>query len=401
MKNLGKKLLMKNRVNILFWFFLILLLAYWYFVKNLFYNWIFLWKISPDYKNNYFNQYMVSTNDPTLIWKNETIKKYNLFCHENKLNCSILPFQQLLASWQWLFSIQYVWNTLDTSKLSYLYEVLDSVSNSSPYWTYPYSFWELMLPLNNVSWVWSWIINQSYKNAVSLWEKGIFYTCDKEKIKNILNLSDEEFYKQYNQNFQTPCKDYEIPSYLGFDYFQYLKDWKNSAKNYRIASFDPQAPWITPSMVSIVTGRQWENRDSMKIWFSQAVAFSQKLETLKNKEEIEKTNNLIENALKRSVYQLQLAILSENEKDCWKNSECIIQKYVPNVYQNLAKKCQNIAFDIQNIPKNYSENIECYVFSYWLKNGWMQNFSYPLANADQKPFYGWDEKRGSWTVRFR
>ena len=168
----------KNWLSILLVVFLVITLLYWYYVKSWMYNGLFLWKPIAWYENNYFNQYMLSTNDPVLIWKNDTIKKYNIFCHENKLNCNILPFQQLLSSAQWLFSIQYVWNTLDTSKLGYLYEVLDWVTNASPYWAYPYSFWELMLPLNNnAGSVNSGQINQSYQNAVQLWEKWMFYTC--------------------------------------------------------------------------------------------------------------------------------------------------------------------------------------------------------------------------------
>jgi hypothetical protein len=173
------------------------------------------------YKNFYKKFFYLKNENPTLVRKNEIIKDYITKCHQEKKNCLIIPHQQFYADLMWISSIQYVGSLLVSTRMPYLYGMLDNLTNLSPYWTYPYFFGLLVIPISKSMYK-DYPLEkkkQSWINAIRLGEKGIFFTCEQEKIKKIADLPLDKFYEavfthtgQIWEELKKPCKDYQIPS---------------------------------------------------------------------------------------------------------------------------------------------------------------------------------------------
>jgi hypothetical protein len=230
------------------------------------------------YKNYYYKYFFAKDENPVLVWKDDSFKNFVKYCHDHKLNCQIIPHQQFYADLIWISSIQYVWSIMKSTNLPYLYWMLDNLTNLSPYWTYPYFFWELIIPISKTMYQDFPLEKkkQSWVNAVKLWEKWIYYTCDKNKTKQILNLKIDKFYQAVFSHtwniwnkLKKPCIDYQIPSQWAFDRWFYLGESEKAANWYKIASFDPNVPKATPTLVAIVLWRTWKHEKSMTIWFNQ------------------------------------------------------------------------------------------------------------------------------------
>jgi len=187
----------------------------------------------PDsYKKTFFLQ----NQDPIYVWKNKTFTEYANYCHSNKLNCIVFPHQQTYADFVWMNSIQYVGSVVDSTKTTFLYGLIDNITNLNLYWTYPYVFWELLIPINkNMAKNYDMLQKQtSWTNSTLLWEKGKLYNCDQDKIKEILSYSGSDFYKVLNDKgtvwnkLKNPCTIHEIPWYLWFNYYYFLNNGLDS-----------------------------------------------------------------------------------------------------------------------------------------------------------------------------
>ena len=89
-------------------------------------------------------------------------------------------------------------------------------------------------------------------------------------------MTQEEFintvYQKDSSSNLNPCKSYEIPHYMAFNYFYFLQDAENAANQYRVSAFHTDAPSLTPMMAALVYGRGGEHLKSATLWYDRYVA---------------------------------------------------------------------------------------------------------------------------------
>ena len=386
-----------------------------------------------NYKNYYKKFFYLKDENPILVWRNETIKKYIKKCHQNKKNCLIIPNQQFYADLIWISSIQYVWSVMRSTDMPYLYGMLDNLTNLSPYWSYPYFFWELIIPISKVMYQDFPLEKkkQSRINAVKLGEKWIFFTCDKYKVEKIINLPLDQFYKavfthtwKLWNDLIKPCIDYQVPSQWAFDRWFFLQDSEKAAQWYKIASFDPEVPKATPTLVAIVLWRTWKHEKSMLVWFNQYLTV---LNSIKNKNFNEKTikfyQQKLEEFFQKALLEYQFYILQQadniakekNELQCFHNYECLVNKWLVKeaIFREIenCKKISKSKIDLTNIknPKNLKKDItkninllKCSLLYYWLQSGLINpnNNKTPLIPATNNKFQFWyDYDLNDWWLK--
>jgi len=91
-------------------------------------------------KSSYAEFFFAKDENPVYVWNNKLFQNYANYCDDNNQNCIIFPHQQLYSSLMWVSSIQYIGSIVDVSKAKYFHNVLDNLTNLSPYWNYPYAF---------------------------------------------------------------------------------------------------------------------------------------------------------------------------------------------------------------------------------------------------------------------
>ncbi len=358
------------------------------------YNWqLTLWTLNIKYKNYYKKFFFLKDENPILVWKNKIISSYVKKCHQNEKNCLIIPHQQFYSDLIRISSIQYVGSVMASTKMPYLYGMIDNLTNLSPYWTYPYYFWELIIPISKVMYKDFPLKKkkQSWINAVKLWEKWIFFTCSQDKIKKIINLPINEFYEivfthtwNIRNQLKKPCIDWQIPSQGAFDRWFYLWNAEKAAKWYKIASFDPDVPKATPTLVGTVLWRTWKHEKSMIIRFNQYLTILKNLKKTKNNKTFNFYQKKAKEFLDRAIIEYQLYLLTEADKviknkdlTCYHNFNCLYKKgIIQKIISEEIKKCKNFKnINIENIktnPKNIenlvSDQIKCILLSYALQN---------------------------------
>lgn len=371
------------------------------------------------FKTSYAEFFFVKDENPVYVWNNKIFENYSDYCDGIKQNCIIFPHQQLYSSIMWIWSIQYIWSVIDVSKARYFYNVLDNLTNLSPYWNYPYSFWALLLPINkndeNVS---KDIRTKSHFDAVNIWEKWKKYVCDKNKIEKILSLSNEDYFKNLYEKWNTlfnPCETSDIANYLWFDYFFYLSNWEKSSQNYKIWSYNEDSPKSSSSMVAIVSWKWWDHKKSMQIWFSKFLYLQEKITKSSSKDEIELYNEQSKESLNKSVFELQLDIIQssdklvENEKTCYHNFECLLSRwYIKNQLDTRIKQCSEFFYNDEIFTKfdyskkeKYLNNMDCFVLIYAIKSKFIEinwNITYPFKDKFPDLEFTFDDEFGDWRV---
>ncbi len=131
--------------------------------------------------------------------------------------------------------------------------MIDNLTSLSPRWVYPYIFTQYMGPDQS---------NDGTKQAVRLGEDGIRMTCNPTLVQKIKGLSDTDFVAiiekkgdQYKKLLR-PCDDYRLPQMLAFTYFHYLNNLDKAIEYYKVASFDPDVPVLTPTMPALLRSKQ-------------------------------------------------------------------------------------------------------------------------------------------------
>lgn len=124
------------------------------------------------------------------------------------------------------------------------------------------------------------IRKRSRNNTIELAKKGEFFLCDPKKMIAITGMTQEQFinlvYKKEEQfDYLNPCKSYEIPHYMAFNYFYFLKDAENAAQQYRISAFHNTAPSLTPMMAALVFGRGGEHLKSATLRYDRYAALAE------------------------------------------------------------------------------------------------------------------------------
>ena len=136
-------------------------------------------------------------------------------------------------------------------------------------------------------------------------------------------MTQEEFVqhvydKENRDEYENPCKSYEIPHYTAFNYFYYLQDAENSAMQYRISAFHDEAPTLTPMMAALVYGRGGEHMKSATLWYDRYAALADSEDEI-NSEEAKK-------AVGKAIFETQLQLITdaaEKTPECGTSYKCL------------------------------------------------------------------------------
>lgn len=332
------------------------------------------------FNNTYNSQYFLTknTNQTQYNLAFQKWEEYLSYCHNETKNCIFLPNQQWLANQTWLNSIQYAGKTIFNKEQSWLYEKLLNISSLSPYWSYPYIFGQLMIPIQKNE---DNIVTEKQKisrnNAAKYGEMGIKYNCEKEYITNLKDMSESEFEERVNINNGSACSNFQLPQSIGFTYFYYVNNLDRAILNYKLAALSENSPEISKNMPALIAGKLWEHIKSATIWYEKFLTSSKDLEETNKINQQEKILEKMEYYIKKATFELTLDIITNannNQNKCFQDLDCLTNKwYISQRIKNLIKQCEN--------PWEEIDIIKCNILQYGL-NQWYINtngkLNYPL-----------------------
>ena len=329
-----------------------------------------------------------------------------------------------MADGIWLGSIQYVGESLTKFKAKGLYGYLQNLTTFSPYWTEPYVFGELLIPITDTyrkSISASGDIQTSYHQAIGIGEKGVYFNCDQQKVSQILDLPNEEFVKAVTTHnkiwdkLKNPCSNYRIPYLHAFNRFYYLKDANQAYKYYKISAFNEDAPKAALNMAGVVQSRLGYHDKALNLWFERFINFSENLSGSKN---IELDLGQVQKAYKKNIYEVEMIVLNEASKLASWDIKYDFEKLVENGYikQILAQKIKECApYWKQHIDLIEEKNILelakkfkkvpvsqrfCVILWRAIREGFVDpNTGYlyfPFGKEWERRGYYWDEEFGDW-----
>ena len=190
-------------------------------------------------------------------------------------------FSNITADFYWLQAVQYIGKNATTSEYrKYLYEMMHLITELNPYFESPYVIGQLLLP----SWDDSAIddFSQSEKeNHIKKWEllwlKWVSNFCNNEKMREIFLEKDLKKIIE-NSEYRNPCRSFEIPYYLAYIYFYYLKDYTEASQYYKVVSAQEDAPQWARILAAIMQGRWGERETSLYMFLSLAQTVQSKNE---------------------------------------------------------------------------------------------------------------------------
>jgi len=370
-------------------------------------------------KNDYKHFFYMQNIDPIYIFKNKLLDKYSKYSFQYNKHWLVYPHQQLIADLKYIWDIQYASSVQNPYQAKYLYNDLNYITNLSPFWTEIYNIWLLILPApKNAKWL-NWIeMLSNRRKTISLWEKGIFFNCNKKKIENILSLKDEEYFHLaysktwtlYKQNVN-PCKTIDIPEQLWFDYFYYLKDLENTIKYYKIAWFMKNAlDWII-WMVAVANGMLWEHEKGMYLLMQKAINIYEKLNKSQTDKEIKFLSDILNSTIQRAQEELNFYIISQADnlwKECNKNYICLVNKwYIQKVIDKLKNECSN-EFDLNQIKsfedifskniQNSLKNSKCFLLWVSIQNWYIKKWQLKTILIKNWTYF-YDHENQIWWIK--
>jgi len=412
-----------KKLKILGFILFLLVLGVWnYFYHKVTYSyWIFK-KDNPDFpklniKNDYYTFFFNHDTTPLYTFKNDILTKYEKYSFLNKKSGLFLPHQETLADLKYIQDIQYLASFRNTYEAKQLYTELNYVTNLSPYRPGIYTLGLLVIP----AWTrWAKDLNfveklQNWKQTVKLWEKWIFFNCDKNKINNILKLSDKEYFKyaysktwDFYQKNMNPCKTQELPQQLGFDYFYYLRDLPNTIKYYKIAGFFKDALPGVIWMVAVANWILWEHEKWMYLLLDKASNIYQKLQKEKSEKERKLLSSLLNDTIKRAQTELNFYIVSQADQkhpECNKQYECLVKNwYIKQEVEYLFNQCKQYfnPYQIKSFKDLFSQNIsnsienaKCFLLGLNLQSGYIKKWQ--LYTVLRKNWtYFWNPDLQTW-----
>ena len=373
-------------------------------------------------KYGYKDYFFLKDRDPRYVFDLPIFEKYATFCHEKKKNCIIFLWQQLYSSLIWLSSVQYIWSVMDTRSAPYLYWLLNSLTNLSPYWEYPYKFWALILPASKYTEFPADKMYLTWINSVILWEKWASFLCEKEKTDKIdsflgYNIIYDTIYQQtwsmWEDN-KNPCNSYNLVESIAFNYFYYLKNMDKSIQYYKYAAFHKDVLLWIKWMISVVAWELWEYEKSMHLFLQKAISAQKVLEKRQlSQKEVELYEKEYIQAINRWVVEFHFFLLKNaDNNECLHDYNCLITKWflkteIKKIYDQCEANLENIQWDIQKIfeniksPKQLEDTWKCIYLKFSIQN----NYTSPdwnLTNAiNNKHVYYWDEERDRWWMWIR
>ncbi|PZM86445.1 hypothetical protein DLH72_00905 [Candidatus Gracilibacteria bacterium] len=181
-------------------------------------------------------------------------------------------FKNLKSDYYWLQTIQYIGgNALSSSYKSYLFLMIDLVTELNPYFSEPYVIGELLLPSYNPRYEnLSEKKQEELKNqAIEIGLKGVKNLCDLEKISKIEKETNlEKLFTE--EKYKNPCKNSDVVYNLAFVYYFYKKDFKNAVKYYKVASVTKGSPEGAKNLISILEGKGGNREKSFFMFLNMA-----------------------------------------------------------------------------------------------------------------------------------
>lgn len=334
-------------------------------------------------------------NKPHAIFQTPVFPQYNEYCHTQGKPCQFLPWQQLYADMMRIGSIQYIGVNLGSNGDKWLYTLLDTLTTLSPFWAYPYGFSQLVVPMQKTIDEGTWaaesmaIRKRSWDNGIKLAQKWEFYLCDANKIAAITGMTQEEFInlvyqKDNHPEYLNPCKSYEIPHYMAFNYFYYLADSEHAAEQYRVSAFHNTSPSLTPMMAALVFGRGGEHLKSATLWYDRYAALAESEDDINSDD--------AKRSLGKAIFEIQLQLITEAADvtpECWTSYGCLQQK---GAIRTSIQKSWN---DTCKSGKDMA-NLRCFLMNEWLKTKYISlngQLIYPLEDNFE---FTWSKEYESW-----
>lgn len=391
--------------------------------------------------DNFYIKYIAKRNEnPVYVWKNDVFRWYAEDCHKKIVtninwsgnwkptSCLIFPHQQTYSDIVWLTSIQYIWSVVDSHKATYLYDLLDNLTNINPYWDFPYLFWQLLIPWakfyknsSNED-----LMMKTWNNSIKIWQKALNYNCDNTKIDAIFTLTDTQYSDTItNKNWENykkiknPCDTSEFATSIGFNYYYYLWNYLSWAEYYKIWAFNEDAPRVIPSMYAIIKWKWWQHAKSMIIWFSKYLSLNEQYQESINAEEKTLYLDKMWEAERKATLEYHLDVISSagnvanNRWECIEDYDCLEEKWYINwIVADELGMCKNIQSSdksIDLIEKSIinvddSENhIRCILLSNWLTKeyfykweDWYFHLNYPQKTDEDNNMTYWWDKESNW-----
>lgn len=198
----------------------------------------------------------------------EIVKHPELIPNKNIAKNTSFWYSNLKADIYWLETIQYIGsNAISSEYKKYLYEMLDIITELNPYFEKPYIIWQLLLPnyndrYENLS---DEKQNENILQWEKIWLKWIKNFCDTKKIELIKNEVDLKKIWS-NKEFKNPCKSFDIPFWMGYIYYYYLKDPIKASLYYKIASANENALEWSKIMAAIMSWKWWDREKSIMMF---------------------------------------------------------------------------------------------------------------------------------------
>ncbi len=293
-------------------------------------------------------QYQALPTDQPRSAKTSAIRDYMQAGVSSGLTHIVQAEQGVLSDFLWIRNIQQVGTFVLEKETPWLFWMIDNLTSLSPRWVYPYIFTQYMGPDQS---------KDGAKQAVRLGEDGIRMTCDPTLVQKIKTLSDTDFVAivekrgEAYQKLLRPCDDYRLPQMLAFTYFHYLNDLDKAIEYYKVASFDPDVPVLTPTMPALLRSKQWEHLISAQLWVDRALSMEKNIddETIKTQ---------YDRAINKAIMEIILDILgktSDQTPDCKKDYSCLVQwGYLRQYIGTLISQCQS------------RKNVQCLLLQQWL-----------------------------------
>jgi len=382
--------------KVLFILFLICL-----FIGNFFYhkatlNYIEFSKSSPTIsklfklKMDYLHYFWQHDPTPLYTFKNDLLTNYQKYSFLEHKSWLIFPNQETLADLKYISDIQYLAQYRNIYEAKQLYTELNYVTNLSPFRPGIYSLGLLILPASIEAKTDFVTKLTSWHQATKLWEKWIFFNCNKEKIKAILSLPDKTYLKyayektwNFYRKYSNPCKTIDLPQQLWFDYFYYLKDLKNAVKYYKVAWFMKDALWWIIWMVWVINWILGEHEKWMYLLLTKANTFYERLQKAENEKERKLYQDQLTNSIKRAQAELNFYIVSQadqNHPECNKSYKCLVKNgYIQKQIEKLLNYCLKTfnPYKIKTLEDIFSKNInysisnaKCFLLGLNIKDGY-------------------------------
>lgn len=82
---------------------------------------------------------------------NKAIHDYQRQCHEEQKHCIFFANQEFFAVLHRLSDVQYVGSMIHRDEVPYFVQIVDSLTQMTPYWGYPYIFAQMFGPVHKTA----------------------------------------------------------------------------------------------------------------------------------------------------------------------------------------------------------------------------------------------------------